>query len=220
MLLNVLLDKIFYSPLDCKEIQPVHLKGNQSWIFIGRTDAVAEALMLWPPDVKNWLIWKDCDAGKDWRWEEKGMTEDEMVGWHHQLNGHEFESTLGVGDGQGGLACCSPWDCKELDTTEWLNWTEVKGRWLRAKEAVFSLVLTWFERDWRTLPDLYGLERISHSVLSGNSEKTWSWIKIKNAGVKKDRDKIDWGWSLDSVNCGCQPKFLKILLKKIVKKRL
>jgi len=95
------------SPLDCKEIQPVHPKGNQSWIFIGRIDAEAEAPILWPPAVKNWLIWKDPDAGKDWRQEEKGSTEDEIVGWHHQLDGHEFEQALGVGDGQGSLACCS-----------------------------------------------------------------------------------------------------------------
>ena len=96
------------SPLHHKEIQPVYPKGNQSWIFIGRTEAEAETLILWPPDAKNWLIWKDPDAGKDWRWEEKGMTEDEMVGWHHRLNGHEFEQALGVGDEQGSLTCCSP----------------------------------------------------------------------------------------------------------------
>ena len=102
------------------EIKPVHPKGNQSWLFNGRIDA--EAPILWPPDVKNWLIGKDPDAGKDWRQEEKGMTEDEMVGWHHWLNGHEFEQALGVGDGQGSLACYSPWGPKESDTTEQLNW--------------------------------------------------------------------------------------------------
>ena len=118
------LEKTLQSPLNCKEIQPVHPKGNQSWIFIGRTDAEAEGPVFWPPDVKNWLIWKEPVAGKDWRWEEKGTTEDEMVGWHHWLNGHEFEQALGVGDGQGILACCSPWGCKESDTTEWLNWTD------------------------------------------------------------------------------------------------
>ena len=123
---TVVLEKTPESPLDCKEIQPVHPKGNQSWIFIGRTDAKAETPILWPPDVKSWLIWKDPDAGKDWG-QEKGMTEDEMVEWHHWLNGHEFEWTLGVGDGQGGLACCSPWSCKESDVTEQLNWTELKG---------------------------------------------------------------------------------------------
>ena len=96
-------------------------KGNQSWILIGRTDAEAEAPILWPPDIKNWFIGKDPDAGKDWGQEEKGMTEDEMVGWHHQLNAHEFEQAPGDGEEQGSLACCSPWGLKELDTSEWLN---------------------------------------------------------------------------------------------------
>ena len=105
-------EKTLESPLDCKESQRVHPKGNQSWIFIGRTDAKAEAPIFWPPDVKNWLIKKDCVAGKDWRQEEKRMTGDEMFGWHHQLNGHEFEQGLGFGDGQGSLACCSPWGCR------------------------------------------------------------------------------------------------------------
>ena len=105
-------------------IQEVHPKGNQSWIFIGKTDAKAETPILWPPDAKNWLTGKDPDAGKDWRQEEKGMTEDEMVGWHHRLGGHEFEQAPGVGDGQGSLACCSPWGRKESDTTERLNWTD------------------------------------------------------------------------------------------------
>ena len=122
----VVLEKTLESSSNCKEIQLVHPKGNQSWIFIGRTDAEAETPILWPPDAKNWLIGKDPDAGKDWRWEEKGTTEDEMVGWHHWLNGHEFEWTLGVGDGQGSLACCSPRGHKESYMTEWLNWTELK----------------------------------------------------------------------------------------------
>ena len=109
-----------------QEIQPVHPKGNQSWMFIGRTDTEAETPILWPPDANNWPIGKDPDAGKDRRQEEKRPTEDEMVGWHHRLNGHEFEETPGVGNGQGSLACCSPWGCKDLDTTEWLNWTELR----------------------------------------------------------------------------------------------
>ena len=109
------------SPLDSKEIKPVNPKGNQPWIFIGRTDAEAETPVLWPPDMKSQLIRKDPDAGKDWRQEEKETTEDEMVGWHHWLNGHEFEQALGVGEGQGSLMCCSPWDCKESDVTEQLN---------------------------------------------------------------------------------------------------
>ena len=120
---TVVLEKTLESPLDCKEIQPVHPKGNQSWIFNGRTDAEAETPILWLPDAKNWLTWKDPDAGKDWRQEEKGMTEDKVVGWHHQLNGREFEWTPGVGDGQGGLASCSPWG---LEESELSNWTELK----------------------------------------------------------------------------------------------
>ena len=121
---SVVLEKTFESPLDSKEIQPVHPKGNQPWIFIGRTDVEAETPILWTAHVKNWLIGKDPDAGKDWRKEEKGMTEDEMVLWHHRLNGHEFEQAPGVGDGQGSLACCSPWCRQESDRTEGLNWTE------------------------------------------------------------------------------------------------
>ena len=122
---TVVLEKTLKSPLDSKEIQPVHPKAHQSWIFIGRTDAEAETLILWPPDVKNWLIGRDSDAGKDWRLEKKRMTEDEVVGWHHQLNGLEFEEAPGVGDGQGSLACYSLWGRKESDTTERLNWTEL-----------------------------------------------------------------------------------------------
>ena len=121
-------------------------KGNQSWIFTGRTDAEAETLTLWPPDAKNGLIWKDPSAGKDWRQEEKGMTEDEMVGLHHWLNGHEFEQALAVDDGQGSLAYCSPWGHKESDTTEWLNWTELKKIMI--------------------LADSYGGQSDSHSVVS------------------------------------------------------
>ena len=115
---SVVLEMTLESPLNCKEIQPAHPKGDQSWVFTGRTDAEAEAPILWPSDVRNWLIGKDCNAGKDWRREEKGTTEDEMVGWHHRLNGHGFGWTPGVGDGQGDLACCSPWGPKESDTTE------------------------------------------------------------------------------------------------------
>ena len=118
--------KTLESPLDCKEIKQVNPKGNQPWIFIGRTDVEAEAPKFWPPDAKSRLTGKDPDAGKDWRQEEKGTTEDEMVGWHQWLDGHEFVQALGVGDGQGSLECCSPWGHKELDTTERLNWTELR----------------------------------------------------------------------------------------------
>ena len=117
---TVVLEKTL-SSLDCKEIKPVKPKGNQSWIFIGGTDAEAETSTLRPPDVKNWLIWKDSDAGKDWRQKEKGMTEDEMVGWYHWLNGHEFEQAPGDVERHGSLACCRPWGSKDLDTTEELN---------------------------------------------------------------------------------------------------
>ena len=121
-----MLGKTIESPLDCKEIQPVHPKGNQSWIFFGRTDVEAETPLLWPPNAKSWLIWKGPDAGKDGRWKEKGTTEDEMFGWHHRLEGHKSEQALGVGDGHGSLARCSPWGCKESVKTEWLNWTAHK----------------------------------------------------------------------------------------------
>ena len=113
--------------MDCKEIQPVHSEGDQPWDFFERNDAKAETPVLWPPHVKSWLIGKHSDAGRDWGQEEKGTTEDEMAGWHHWLNGRKFEWTVGVGDGQGGLACCDSWGRKELDTTEGLNWTELKG---------------------------------------------------------------------------------------------
>ena len=121
---TVVLEKTLESPLDGKEIQAVHSKGDQSWVFFGRNDAKAETLVLWPPHVKSWLIGKDSDAGRDWG-REKGTTEDEMVGWHHRLDGCESEWTLGVGDEQGGLACCDSWGRKESDTTEQLNWTEL-----------------------------------------------------------------------------------------------
>ena len=119
---TVVLEEILESPLDCKEIQPVNRKGNQSWIFIGRTDAEAEAPIIWPPDVKSWLIRKDPDAAENWRQEEKGTTEDKMVGWHHtKFNGHELEQAPGDGEGQGNLACCSRRGHKESHMTEWLN---------------------------------------------------------------------------------------------------
>ena len=118
---TVVLGKTLESHLNCKEIQPVHSKGNQSWVFTGRTDVEAETPILWPSDVKSWLIWKDSDSGEDWEQEEKGTTEDEMAGWHHRLDGREFEWTPGDGDGQGGLVCCNWRGHKESDTTEWLN---------------------------------------------------------------------------------------------------
>ena len=139
----VVLKKTLESPLDCKEIQPVHPKGNQSWIFIGRTDAEAETPILWPPDARNWFIWKDPDAGKDWRLEEKGMTENEMVGWHHRLNGHEW-----VNSGNcwwiGGLVCCSPWDSQESSSTP-----QFKSINSSALSLLHSLTLTSIHDPWK-----------------------------------------------------------------------
>ena len=130
-----MLEETLEDPLDSKEIKSVNPKGNQSWIFIGRTEA--ETSILWPLDEKNWLIGKDPDAEKDWRQEETGMTEDEMDGWHHCLDGHESEQALGVGDGQGSLVCCSSWAHKESDTSEWLNWTGCY------KDKSFSAFTVW-----------------------------------------------------------------------------
>ena len=122
---TVVLEKTLESPWDCKEIQPVHSEGDQSLVLIGKIDVAAETPVLWPPDAKSGLIWKDPDDGKDWRQEEKGTTEDEMAGCHHWLDGRESGWTPGVGDGQGGLGCCDSWGRKESDTTERLNWTEL-----------------------------------------------------------------------------------------------
>ena len=140
----VVLEKTLESSLDCKEIQPVHPKGDQCRVFIGRTDVEAETPILWPPDVKSWLIWKVSDAGKDWGQEEKGMTEDEMVGWHHWLNGHGFGWTSEAGDGQRGLVCSSSWGRKESDTTEQLNWTKLNTE-------TFNMLYTYKDtmRGWR-----------------------------------------------------------------------
>ena len=150
---TVVLEKTLESPLDSKEIKPVNPKGNKAWILIGRTDAVVEAPILWPPGVKYRLIGKDPDAGKDWGQEEKGMTEDEMVEWLHRLNGHEFEQTLGDSGGQEILACCSPWDRKELGMTEQLNsknltcrqrfWQIRKLEWVGVPENFMEQSSTW-----------------------------------------------------------------------------
>ena len=135
---TVVLGKTPEIPLDYKEIKPVSSKENQVLIFIGRTDAEAEALIFWPPEPRNWLMWKDPDAGKDWRQEQKGTTEDEVVAWHHRLNGHEFEQALGDGDGQGSLVCFSPWGCKESDMTEQLK----TNRWWGGQGYTGRLALT------------------------------------------------------------------------------
>ena len=149
----MVLEKTLGSPLDCKEIQPVHSTGDQSWVFIGRTDAKAETPILWPPHAKSWLIGKDSDAGRDWGQEEKRMTEDEMAGWHHWLYGHESEWNLGVGDGQGGLVCCYSWGRKELDITEGLNWIELNSTCREAQTRnnnSYLLIISWiFQRPYQ-----------------------------------------------------------------------
>ena len=160
---NVVLEKTLESPLDCKEIQSVHPKEDQSWVFIGITDAEAETPKLWPPDAKSWLIGKDPDARKDWGQEEKGTTEDEMVGWHHWLDEHGFGWTPGVGDGQGGLVCCGSWGRKESDMTERLNWTELNhGRHCQVKHSRLFLketrshrgILSYRDRDQICTPEM------------------------------------------------------------------
>ena len=139
----MVLERTLESPLECEEVQLVHPKGSQSWVFFWRTDAKAETPMLWPPHVKSWLIGKDSDTGRDWGQEEKVTTEDEMVGWHHRLYGCEFEWTPGVGDGQGGLACCDSWGCKESDMTESLNWTELSYLYRWEKFFFHSFLIPW-----------------------------------------------------------------------------
>ena len=173
--------KTLESPLDCKEIKPVNPKGNQIWIFNGRSDAEAEVPILWPPGAKNWLNWKDPDAGKIWRQEEKGMTEEEMVGWHHQLDGHEFEQASGVSDRNGNLACCSPWGLKALHTTEQLNWTELKADFGHFGPCVFSRLTTTSEE-----LGLFALEGIRNKWLPFDTPKPISfgefpYLKVKDA---------------------------------------
>ena len=133
MLLNCGVGEDSWESLGLQGDLTVHSKGYQPWVFFGRNDAKAETLVLWPPHAKSWLIGKDSDAGRDWGQEEKGTTKDEMAGWHHQLDGHEFEWTLGVSDGQGGLVCCGSWGCNESDMTERLKWTELRTfrEWLQ-----------------------------------------------------------------------------------------
>ena len=167
------LEKTLESPLDCKEIQPVHPKGNQSWIFIERTDAETDAPILWPLDAKNWLNVKDPDAGKYWRQEEKGATEDEMAGWDHRLDWCEFGWTPGIGDGQGGLACCNSWGCKELDMTEWLNWTELMG-----PDAMILVFWMWSFKPTFSLSSFTFSKRLFSSSLSAIRVVSSSYLRL------------------------------------------
>ena len=155
---TVVLEGTLESPLDCKEIQPVHSKGDQAWVFIGRTDAKALTPILWWLHAKSRPIGKDRDAGRDWGQEEKGTTENEMAGWHHQLYGHESEWTLGVGDGQGGLACFDSWGHKESDTTEQLNWTELNWMiWMNLEPTIQSEVSQKEKCEYFILTHIYGI---------------------------------------------------------------
>ena len=189
---SMMLEKSLESPLYCKEIQPVNAKGNQSWIFTGMTDAEAETLILWPPNMNKWLIGKDPGAGKDWR-QEKGMTEDEMVGWYHWLDGHKFDKAPRIGDGQGTLACCSRWGRKELDMTDRLNWlTDIvqdlsasskincnththkhKNKSADIKSAFCCFI--WREQQWKQGHDGL-LTELSWDLLSRRSSLEWKCI--------------------------------------------
>ena len=158
MLLNCGVGEDSWESLGLQGDQTINPKGNESWIFIGRTDAKAENPILWPPDAKNWLTGKDPGVGKDWRQKEKGTTEDEMVGWHHRLNGHEVEQAPGVGDRQGSLACCSPWGCKESDMTEQQNWSE-RGQSERAVCCMIPTIqLSWKAKIMETIKKISGFQ--------------------------------------------------------------
>ena len=160
MLLKCGVGEDSWESLGLQEIQPVHPKGYLSWVFFRRNDAEAETPVLWPPHVKSWLIGKDSDDGRDWGQEEKGTTEDEMAGWHHWLDGHEFEWTPGVGDGQGGLACCGSWGRKESDTTEQLNWTEDFPGGTSFNEPAYQ---------WRKYKNIGWVPRSGRSLGGGNA---------------------------------------------------
>ena len=187
---TVVLEKTLESPLDCKEIQPVHPKGNQSWIFIGKTGAEAEAPTLWPPDVKNGLIWKDPGAGKDWR-QEKGTTEDEMVGWHHSCEGHEFEQASGVGDRQGSLTFFSLWSHKVSGTTEWLSWLTYARTFLVAQSVknLPAMLETWvWSLSWED-PLEKGIATYS-SILAWRIPWTEESGRLQSMGLQ--REECDW----------------------------
>ena len=185
---TVVLEKTLESPLDCKEIQPVHPEGDQSWVFIGRTDAETETPVLGPPHAKSWLIGKNPDAGRDWGQEEKGMTEDEMAGWHHRLDGREFEETLGVGDWQGGLECCGSWGRKESDTTKWLNWTELNFFMVQPSHPYMTtgknIALTIRTFDGKVISLLFNmLSRFVIAFLPRSKHLLISWLQSPSAVI-------------------------------------
>ena len=173
------------SPLDCKVIKPVNPKGNQAWIYIGRADAEAEALILCPPDANNWLIGKDPDAGKDWIQEDKGTAEDQMVGWYHQLNGHKFEQGLGDSVEQRGLACCSPWGCKELDMTERLNNNNNNEKAWMLWELLKCDTETWSEKCWKNGSDRFTWQRVvtSFNFVKNTVSGKWNEARCVKRGT-------------------------------------
>ena len=180
-----MLEKTVESPLDCKEIQPVNPKGNQSWIFTGRTNAEAETPLLWPPDTKNWLLKNTLNlVGKDWRQEEKWTTEAEMVGWHHRLKWLEFEQAPGVGDRQGSLMCCSPWGCKKSDMSEWLNWTEPGwSGWGQSNHGSFKVQEESRREDQRDMiegpdPSMLALKLEEGGLESRNVSSLQNWAQL------------------------------------------
>ena len=190
----MVLEKTLEGPLDCKEIQPVHPKGNQSWIFIGRTDAEAETPILWPPDVKNWLTGKDPVAGKDWRWEEKGMTEDEMVGWRHWLDGHDSEQIPGDSEGQGNLACCSPSGPRKSDTTQRPN-NNIQNQasdFSSESEGTAFLLPEWEQRRGKEWTDFE--PRLNGVAAKADNEKGRRWEE--GTGPDQTNAEIQI-WSLD-----------------------
>ena len=188
---TVVLEKTLESPLDCKEIQPVHSEGDQSWVFIERADAETETAILWPPHAKSWLIGKDPDPGRDWGQDEKGTTEDEIAGWYHWLDApklDEFGSTPGIGDGQGGLLCCNSWDRKDLDMTEWLNWTVLRYEKMQQDE-----ILSWTITRTQVSGDLWLLRPspiIAHWVAYQQKPSSELGTSLSNKAGKK--------WSLNA----------------------
>ena len=180
---TVVYEKTLESPLDSKETQPVHPKGDQSWVFIGKTDVEAETPILWPPNAKSWLTGKDLDAGKDWKQEEKGMTENEMVGWCYQLDGRGFGWTPGVGDGQGGLACCGSWGHKESGTAEWLKWTEdpLHGRYHWSKQV--------FKCSWHLKTQKVVFSHLLYQVTGTNSKFVLNLLSQIEFRQKREREK-------------------------------
>ena len=205
---TLVLEKIPKSPLDCKEIQPVHSKGDQSWVFFGRNDANTETPVLWPPHAKSWLIGKDSDAGRDWGQEEKETTKDEMAGWHHRLDGRESEWTPGVGDGQGGLAYCDSWGRKESDTTERLNWTELSVTQADSIDLIdprnSSFAEGHFEPEFVIYDSegqaLYAMDIFSSKEKNDSPSPTWRRVSLQS---RRDRGREAAPAALRFMELGC-----------------